>query len=296
MKIIDCFMYYDEDNLLDLRLNILNKYVDKFIIVESKFTHSGNLKNKNFDLENFKEFKNKIDYYFIENEPLNIKKIDKNDTLEVKNNKRIFNGLLRDNFQRESLNQGIKKLSDEDFIIISDLDEIPNLENINLENLKKKILVFEQKMFYYKLNLLYPRLKWFGSKICQKKYLVSPQWLRNIKSKKYPFWRLDTIFSNKKYQNLKIIPNGGWHFTNMKNAKDLHHKMNNFAHHPEYEDTKYSEEDMANFIKKKLVFYDHFSDKNKNRFENVNELEKVNESYLPTYLVENYEKYKSLID
>ena len=76
MKIIDCFMYYDEDNLLDLRLNILNKYVDKFIIVESKFTHSGNLKNKNFDLENFKEFKNKIDYYFIENEPLNLKKGD----------------------------------------------------------------------------------------------------------------------------------------------------------------------------------------------------------------------------
>ncbi|MDC3021460.1 hypothetical protein OAZ96_01870, partial [Pelagibacteraceae bacterium] len=105
-----------------------------------------------------------------------------------------------------------------------------------------------------------------------------------------------TLFSNKKYQNLKIIPNGGWHFTNMKNAKDLHHKMNNFAHHPEYEDTKYSEKDMANFIKKKLVFYDHFSDKNKNRFENVNELKKVNESYLPNYLVENYEKYKSLID
>ena len=77
MKIIDCFMYYDEDNLLDLRLNILKKYVDKFIIVESKFTHSGNLKNKNFDIENFKEFKNKIDYYFIENEPLNLKNIDK---------------------------------------------------------------------------------------------------------------------------------------------------------------------------------------------------------------------------
>ena len=90
MKIIDCFMYYDEDNLLDLRLNILNKYVDKFIIVESKFTHSGNLKNKNFDIENFKEFKNKIDYYFIENEPLNLKKIDKNDTLEVKTTKEFL--------------------------------------------------------------------------------------------------------------------------------------------------------------------------------------------------------------
>ena len=128
-------MYYDEDNLLDLRLNILNKYVDKFIIVESKFTHSGNLKNKNFDIENFKDFKNKIDYYFIENEPLNLKKIDKNDTLEVKNNERIFNGLLRDNFQRENLNQGIKKLNDEDFIMISDLDEIPNLDRVDLSRI-----------------------------------------------------------------------------------------------------------------------------------------------------------------
>ena len=296
MKIADCFMYYDEDDLLDLRLNILNKYVDKFIIVESKFTHSGNLKNKNFDIENFKEFKNKIDYYYIENEPFNIKKINDADSLEEKTNKKIFNGLLRDNFQRQNLIKGIKKLDNEDFIILSDLDEIPNLENINIKNFKRKILVFEQKMFYYKLNLLYPRLKWFGSKICQKQNLISPQWLRNIKAKKYSFWRIDTLFSNKKYQNLKIIQNGGWHFTNMKNAKDLHHKMINFAHHPEYEDAKYSEKDMAKFIEKKLVFYDHFSDKNKNRFENVNKLTRVEKYELPNYLVKNYKKYKYLID
>jgi len=296
MKIADCFMYYDEDDLLDLRLNILNKYVDKFIIVESKFTHSGNLKNKNFDIENFKEFKNKIDYYYIENEPFNIKKINDADSLEEKTNKKIFNGLLRDNFQRQNLIKGIKKLDNEDFIILSDLDEIPNLENINIKNFKRKILVFEQKMFYYKLNLLYPRLKWFGSKICQKQNLISPQWLRNIKAKKYSFWRIDTLFSNKKYQNLKIIQNGGWHFTNMKNAKDLHHKMTNFAHHPEYEDAKYSEKDMAKFIEKKLVFYDHFSDKNKNRFENVNKLTRVEKYELPNYLVKNYKKYKYLID
>ena len=61
MKIYDCFMYYDEDELLDLRINILDKYVDKFIITESKFTHSGNIKNRIFDIKNFQKYKNWID-------------------------------------------------------------------------------------------------------------------------------------------------------------------------------------------------------------------------------------------
>ena len=69
MKIYDCFMYYDEDELLDLRLNILDEYVDKFIITESKFTHSGKVKNKNFRIENFNKFQKKIEYFYIENEP-----------------------------------------------------------------------------------------------------------------------------------------------------------------------------------------------------------------------------------
>ena len=296
MKINDCFMYYDEDELLDLRLNILDGYVDKFIIVESKFTHSGKLKNNNFRIDKFEQFKNKIQYIYIEDEPINLKLISDKDNEEVKNNKKIFNGLLRDNFQRENLNQSIKKLNDDDIIILSDLDEIPNLLNINFKKIKGNIYTFEQKMFYYKLNFLYPKLVWYGTKICTKKNFISPQWLRNIKSKKYPFWRIDTFFSDKKYQNLKIIKNGGWHFTNMKSPKKLHEKMNNFAHHPEYEETKYSEKDMENFIKNKLVFYDHFSDKNKDRFENVNKLTKASKEDLPEYLSKNISKYQNLID
>ena len=296
MKIYDCFMYYDEDELLDLRLNILDEYVDKFIITESKFTHSGKIKNKNFKIENFKKFQKKIEYFYIENEPENLKKIQDGDGENELNNKKIYNGLLRDNYQRECLGQGIKKLNNEDIIVLSDLDEIPNLEGINFKNIKKNIFLFEQKMFYYKLNLLYPKLLWYGTKACRKEFFLSPQWLRNIKAKKYPLWRIDTLFSKKKYSNIEIIRNGGWHFTNMKNPKDLHKKMKNFAHHPEYEDTKYSEKDMEKFIKNKLVFYDHFSDKNKNRFENKNKLEKVGEDLLPKYLGKNLTKYKSWID
>ena len=75
MKIYDCFMYYDEDELLDLRFNILDQYVDKFVITESKFTHSGKIKNKNFHSEKFKKFYKKIEYFYIEDEPKGSKKI-----------------------------------------------------------------------------------------------------------------------------------------------------------------------------------------------------------------------------
>ena len=60
MKIFDCFMFYDEEMLLDIRLNILNKFVDKFVIVESTFTHSGQKRNLVFDLQKYKKFKDKM--------------------------------------------------------------------------------------------------------------------------------------------------------------------------------------------------------------------------------------------
>ena len=89
--------------------------------------------------------------------------------------------------------------------MISDVDEIPNLENLNIEKIKQKIILFKQDMFYYKFNLKLPNLIWSGTKACKKKYLKSPQWLRNIKDKKYPFYRLDTFFSKTKYIDIKFI-------------------------------------------------------------------------------------------
>ena len=136
--------------------------------------------------------------------------------MHQKGEKLILNGYARDNYQRNKLFEGIKKLDDEDLIIISDLDEIPKLENIDFNKIKNKIIQFRQKIFYYKLNLYYPKFNWFGSKACKKKYLVSPQWLRNIKSKKYPFWRIDTFFNKKKYNDIHFVFDGGWHFTCIK--------------------------------------------------------------------------------
>ena len=72
MNIYDCFMYYDEDLLLDIRLNTLNKYVKRFVITEAVYTHNGTKKKLNFDLKNFGKFKDKIDYIIVDKEPPNL--------------------------------------------------------------------------------------------------------------------------------------------------------------------------------------------------------------------------------
>ena len=90
-------------------------------------------------------------------------------------------------------------------------------------------------MFFYKLNLLYENFTWHGTKGVKYKNFFGPQWLRNIKVKNYPKWRIDVFFSKKKYSNLTFINDGGWHFTCIRKPKDLQKKLLNFAHHYEFE-------------------------------------------------------------
>ena len=200
MNIYDCFMYYDEDLLLDIRLNVLNKYVKKFVITEATYTHNGSRKKLNFNIQNFSKFKDKIEYIVVDQQPPDIKKISDSDSTKVLEEKLILNGMARDYFQRESLKKGLKNLDKDDLVIISDLDEIPNLENLQTNEIENNIIIFRQKMFYYKLNLLYDKFIWDGSKAVKYKNFISPQWLRNIKSKKYPIWRLDVFFLKKNIQ------------------------------------------------------------------------------------------------
>ena len=204
MDIYDCFMYFDEDLLLDIRLNTLDKYVKKFVITEATYTHSGIKKKLRFDINNFKKFKDKINYIVVDKSPPNILELSENDSENKRGTKLILNGMARDYFQRENLNIGIDKANKEDLIMISDLDEIPNLDFVNFSKINNQILIFEQKMFYYKLNLFYEDYKWYGTKAVKKKNFLSPQWLRNIKSKKYSKWRLDVLFSKKKIFQLRF--------------------------------------------------------------------------------------------
>ena len=154
MKIFDCFMYFDENLLLDLRLNVLDKYVDYFVIVESCFNHKGEKKKLNFDINNFQNFKNKIIYLIYDEIPNKEEKILDHEDSNSKNVKYIFNAIYRENGQRNFIINGLDKADDEDIILISDLDEIPNLADLNFKNITEKLIFFNQEMFYYKFNLL----------------------------------------------------------------------------------------------------------------------------------------------
>ena len=297
MKIYDCFMFSDETMMLDLRIRSLNKYVNKFVITEAKYLHNGDPKKLSFNINDFKEFRNKIEYIVIKEQPPQIIPINNDDDKKEKDRKKITNSIMRDNFQRENLSRGLKNLNDEDIVIISDLDEIPNLENLNFNEINNEILIFKQKMFYYKLNLYYENFIWFGSKAVKKRYFYSPQWLRNIKNKKYPFWRIDNYFSKKKYNNIKFIENGGWHFTCIKKPKDIHKKLLTFAHHQDYENSKVSLEELEKKIKERKVLYDHNKDKkNQNKWFSDKVLKKIDLNKLPKIIVENKDKYLEWID
>ncbi|MDC0473111.1 hypothetical protein OAN27_03990 [Pelagibacteraceae bacterium] len=296
MRIFDCFTYCDEDLILDLRLNILDKYIDCFVIVESKFKHNGEIKNKNFNIDNFSKFKSKIKYIYLDKEPKNIQPLIKSDSNEVKRSKLIHNAYARENYQRNCISHGLNQSDDDDLIIIGDVDEIPNLKEVNLEN-KNEIFLFEQKMFYYKLNLIYENFTWYGSKACKMKKLKSPQWLRNIKNKKYSKFRLDVLFSEKKHSNINFIKKGGWHFTNIKKPEEIFKKMNSFLHHVDFKESGLDYERFEKFIKEKNVFYDHSSSSKKiDRWFNENKLQKIDINELPQYININRNKYKNWLD
>tara|TARA_B100001059_G_scaffold100309_1_gene99909 strand:- start:509 stop:1096 length:588 start_codon:yes stop_codon:yes gene_type:complete len=195
------------------------------------------------------------------------------------------------------MSKGIADASDEDLIMLSDNDEIPNLQNLDFGKINNNYIIFEQLFFYFKFNLLYDRMFWFGTKACRKKKLKSFSTLRNIKNKEYPFWRLDTFFTNYKKINLKIIKNGGWHFTNLKNPVELFEKLSNFGHHDEFEASELSVEKIKEKIKNKEMFYDHFAEKeSKNKWDFNYKLKKIDHEFLPEFLKINSEKYKEWFD
>ena len=289
-------MYFDEDVILDLRLNTLDRYVDYFVIVESLYNHKGEKKQLKFDLENFKKFKNKIIYLVYDEVSPKIEKIDGKENEDEKSKKYILNAYHRENGQRNFINNGLGEAKQDDMILISDVDEIPNLEKIKFEIINKKIILFKQDMFYYKFNLKLPNLIWTGTKACKKKYLLSPQWLRNIKDKTYPFYRIDTFFSKTKYTNIHFVNEGGWHFTNIKKAEEIRKKLKSYLHHREFDINPLSVEDINEIIENKIAIYDLKVDKRTSKIGKGSQLEKISINKLPYYLQNNIEKYNEWID
>ena len=159
--------------MLEVRFNILNEYVDKFVIVEAKYSHSGTKKKLNFDINRFNEFKKKIIYLVSDKEPEDLIYKKKDESFYEEETDMRMNSVKRIAYQRNKLLECLTVANDDDYILYSDNDEIPNLKNVNFETNKDKILIFKQKLFYYKFNLFCDRVEWFGTKGCTKKKLNS---------------------------------------------------------------------------------------------------------------------------
>tara|TARA_Y100001958_G_C21048294_1_gene415441 strand:- start:45 stop:845 length:801 start_codon:yes stop_codon:yes gene_type:complete len=261
MAIYDCFQYFNEDHIVDLRLNILNEYVDYFVISESSKTHQGKEKKINFDIKNFPKFKDKIRFLIA-------------DYKEEKTFENHTGGESPiEQHQRNFLVNGINDAAADDLIILSDSDEIPDLSKLDKIKNNKKFIAFSQKMFMYKLNLQnLNESNWIGSKITKKKYLINMQLLRNLKFKNYPFWRIDK-------RNLQIIQ-GGWHFSFLQTPREILKKIKSFSH-GEFNSNLLNEKDI-----------EHKIFKNKDIFDRGYKLKRVElDQSFPDYILENKQKY-----
>ena len=268
MKIYDCFLFNDENHILEIRLNELNKFVDYFVIVEFGQTHQGSKKGQLIDQKILKKFEKKIRYFYFES---------------FEENLGVWE---RDSHQRNQISKGIEDASQNDVIIISDIDEIPSLSLVDFSKINDFVYAFSQLHSMYKLNLYRENRWWIGSKLCLKKNLISPQWLRVLKvNKKYSIFRIDKLFSKTYYRKFKVIENGGWHLAWLKNADQIIKKINSYTH-TEFNIEKYNQKNyIQQCIDKKTVFFD----------ENEKLYFKKENLILPNYVNKNLDRYAEWI-
>ena len=264
-KIFDCITFYDENLITNARIEILNRYVDYFVICESKYDHKGNKKEINFNLKN-KEYQKKVRHLIIE-----------------KNFPDTSNGWKVEEFQREYILNGLKDASDNDFILYSDSDEIPNPIKISNLELNKKYAIFMQKFFVYKLNV-FNRYEspWEGTRACRKKDLKSVNFLRKKILKRNlnkPFWK----FGFEK--NIQIINDGGWHFNNLYSPEKISQKLKTFQH-SEFGSEEFSSVDL---IKTKIENLEDLFGRN-HKYQKVN----IDKQY-PDYILKNLNLFKKHI-
>ena len=270
-KIFDCITFFNSNHLFELRFNILNKYVDYFVVCEANTTHTGKKKKYNFNEKKWEKFKDKIIYIKVDN----IKKIK----LTQKNKFDLIK------VQIENLFRGISIAKDYDLILLSDEDEIPNPKKIyKFDYDKFKFGIFLQKLFYYKLNIQNKSEAingWPGSRISLKKNIKSFFEFRilKLKNRNEPFWKF------YKEKSIQAIRKSGWHFTYLMEPNMISEKIKNSGH-IEFNKSKYSSIKNIKYRIKNLI----------DPFDRKAELEvvKLDNSY-PSYILKNIKKYKKWI-
>ena len=267
--IYDCFNFFNELDLLEIRLNVLNDVVDRFVIVEANRTHQGKPKPMNLE-ENwsrFKDFEHKMTYLKLEKGyPTFFTRWRPVKTWDI------------EYVQREMFFEGLKEAKDEDRVIISDLDEIPRPEKI-ISNLSEEIpLVFDLKYFRYFLNGLCPEKTWTGP------VMMSFKDLKQMDTKIARLHR-DPKYVDKHGLKAKKLNDAGWHFTTIGSIDKIIAKIEAFAH-SEFNKNEFKDPDkLAEIISKGGDIFGSDWDV---------KFEKLNDTY-PEYLIQNLSRYQHLI-
>ena len=237
-KIIDCFIFYNELDLLWYRLNILNNSVDYFIIVESTHTFMGKEKKLFFkeNIERFKIFRNKIIHIIVEDFPYKYPNIvlNTNHNANYEDQPQWVNEI----YQRNCISKGIEKLNktnsinEKDLIIISDLDEIPDPNTLNnIKNDKIEFNSLDMDLYYYNLNSKV-KLGW------------------KEKTKIISFKKYNELNKNcnelRMLQSVPIIEKGGWHLSYFGNIEFIKNKITNFSHQ------EFNTNEIKNNVKKNI--------------------------------------------
>ena len=271
-KIYDCIPFYQSNLLFELRIKTLDHLVDHFVVCEALKTHSGEKKKLNFELEKFKKITNKIRYIVVDDMP---------DIKDIKNEKYPLY-----NYQINRLTEGIFDADENDLILVSDEDEIPNpkmISNFNYETFKYGI--FLQKVFYYKLNIYNETEssggKWPGSRVCMRKNLNKFSSFRalKIKNKYSPFWKF------WKEKSIDLLQDGGWHFTYLMDYKKIAEKIQS-SEHSEFNKKEFT--DVSKIKERVENLIDPFDRNYKLKKININET-------FPPDIVKNKHLYKDWI-
>ena len=288
--IIDCFPFFNELDLLDIRLKLLDDIVDKVILIESTRTFTLTKKRLfyNENKNRYSKYKNKITHIIVDDSPALLNKFfvhkPKNIFWLLKNKKSIFlNAHDIDFYQKNQVTKGLRNCDENDILILSDLDEIPNPSIFkDLDTLKKGRNALELDLYCYFLNGKVfdeeskKNIKWTGPSITKFKYF------RSFHDERHG---ARNSFRNNKKLQFKKIENAGWHFTYLGGLKSLNFKIKSTAH---IELNTRSINTRSNL--KNLIDTGVFVGNNKWRA-----VYKPLESLFPDYLCSIFHKYPNLI-
>ena len=221
----DCFPFFNELDLLEIRLNVLKDVVDKFIIAEAPWTHSGQPKQllRPCDMERFAAFKDRMIYLVAGNPPTSPSLTHRQ------------NAWIRENFQRNELTKGLVHAQPDDLILLSDIDEIPDPKAIQETKSLTGVTRFDMRFYNFFLNFRnYSVPNWpIGTQACTFKTFLDERTYSGYSPDQFIPQEVNrgaTLSKLRMVASQNKLKNAGWHFSYCGGIEAIITKLGAFAH------------------------------------------------------------------